>query len=76
MGRGHTHILFGVIQPETVSQEPGFHFVKAGDESEASYIEISRQGWVVEGVDGGVIRVFVRHHAVPFEDVLKRQRVD
>ena len=34
------------------------------------------KGWVVEDVDGGVICVFVIHHAVLFEDDLKRQCVD
>ena len=34
-------ILFCVIQLETVSQEPGPHFVKAGNESEASCMEVS-----------------------------------
>ena len=55
-GKDANTICFGVIQLEMVSQEPGSHFVEAGDEYEASCIKISWQGWVV-GVAGSVICV-------------------
>ena len=56
---------FGIIQLEMVSQEPDSHFIKVGNESEVSCIEIFRQGWVVEGVDGGVTCISdTSHHAI------------
>ena len=74
MGRRHTDVLFW--RHSAGDGEPGSYFADAGDEFKASCIEISWQGWVADGVDGGVIHAFVIHHAVPFEDDLKRQRVD